>query len=131
VAAFNATSRPSAVGTNTVPSATAAGSLIAVERFGLDVRLDIGWFVTLHHDERPDELCVIERDHEAVPPGCRAPPAGVIVSFMVDDVDACAARLADGGTPVVVLVRDEPTSSRSGHRPRVAGGQRPGSGAER
>jgi hypothetical protein len=29
VAASNATSRPSAVGTNTVPSATAAGSLIA------------------------------------------------------------------------------------------------------
>jgi hypothetical protein len=57
----------------------------------------IGWFVTLHHDERPYEMRVIERDHEAVPSGYRAPPAAVIVSFTVDDVDACAARLADGG----------------------------------
>ena len=55
---------------------------------------------------------MIERGHEAVPAGHRAPPAGVIVAFMVDDVDACAARLAAAGTPVVLPVRDEPWGQR-------------------
>lgn len=83
-----------------------------VEQFGFEVRLDIGWFVTLHHGERPYELCVIERAHEAVPAGHRVPPAGVIVAFMVDDVDACAARLAAAGTSVVLPVQDEPWGQR-------------------
>ena len=83
-----------------------------VEQFGFGVRLDIGWFVTLHHDDRPYELCVVERGHESVPEAYRRPPAGVIVAFLVDDVDACAARLAAAGTPVVSPVRDEPWGQR-------------------
>jgi uncharacterized glyoxalase superfamily protein PhnB len=39
-------------------------------------------------------------------------PAGVIVGFMVDDVDAYAARFAAAGVPVVTPVKDEPWGQR-------------------
>jgi catechol 2,3-dioxygenase-like lactoylglutathione lyase family enzyme len=84
-----------------------------VDQFGFAVRLDIGWFVTLHHDDRPYELCVVERGHESIPEGFRVAPAGVIVAFMVDDVDAYAERLvADARATVVTPVRDEPWGQR-------------------
>ena len=104
--------------TPTVFSATvfaddvAATARFYVEQFGFAVRLDIGWFVTLHHDDRPYEMCVLERGHESVPEGFRVPPAGVIIGFLVDDVDAVAERLAAAGTPVVEPVRDEPWGQR-------------------
>lgn len=46
------------------------------------------------------------------PRGSRHAPAGVIVAFIVDDVDALAAGLAAGGVPVVTPVRDEPWGQR-------------------
>jgi catechol 2,3-dioxygenase-like lactoylglutathione lyase family enzyme len=107
-----------AVTTPTMFSATvladdvAATARFYVEHFGFETRLDIGWFVTLHHDDRPYEMCVIARDHDSVPDGFHVAPAGVVVAFMVDDVDAYAARFAAAEVPVVMPVRDEPWGQR-------------------
>lgn len=103
---------PTVFSTTVFADDVAATAGFYVEQFGFAVRLDIGWFVTLHHDDRPYELCVIERGHESIPEGYRGPPAGVIVAFLVDDVDAYAERLAAAGTPVVAPVRDEPWGQR-------------------
>jgi catechol 2,3-dioxygenase-like lactoylglutathione lyase family enzyme len=83
-----------------------------VDHFGFETRLDIGWFVTLHHGDRPYEMCVLARDHDSVPDGFRVTPAGTIVGFMVDDVDAVAAGLVAAGVPVVTPLRDEPWGQR-------------------
>jgi len=84
-----------------------------IRHFGFETRIDIGWFVTLYHGDRPYEMCVLQRGHDSAPEGFRAAaPSGVIIGFMVDDVDAVAARLAADGVPVVTPMRDEPWGQR-------------------
>ena len=57
--------------------------LLGFERTG-----DFGWFILLSHDGLPGfELGVLQRDHETVPLGAAANPAGVILTFVVEDLD--------------------------------------------
>jgi catechol 2,3-dioxygenase-like lactoylglutathione lyase family enzyme len=103
---------PTVFSTTVLADDVATTARFYIDHFGFGTRLDIGWFVVLHHDDRPYEMCVIARDHDAVPAAFRTAPAGVIVAFMVDDVDAVAARLAASEVPVVTPVRDEPWGQR-------------------
>jgi predicted enzyme related to lactoylglutathione lyase len=107
--------RPTAFSTTVL--ATDAEEVAAVARFyeqcfDFEVRLDLGWFVTLFHGERPYELGVLQRDHDVVPAGFRGRVSGTIIGLQVDDVDACAQRLHDAGAPVVQELRDEPWGQR-------------------
>ena len=69
-----------------------------VELFGFRVVFDSGWCVQL---EAPDganpQIGIVERDHETVPAAFRRPPAGVLVSIEVDDVDAVHDRARAAG----------------------------------
>jgi catechol 2,3-dioxygenase-like lactoylglutathione lyase family enzyme len=78
---------------------------------GFAVTLDIGWFVSLRHEGHDDlDVCVVHRDHALA--GMGGPVAGVVLAFIVDDVDAEHARLMELGVPVDVPPRDEPWGQR-------------------
>ena len=63
-------------------------SLLGMTRHG-----DFGWFVILTHPKLPSlELGLLDRNHETVPTGMSSAPAGIILTFVVDDVQICYAR---------------------------------------
>ena len=66
----------------------------------LEVVVDFGWYAELGVDTRA-LIAFVRRGHETVPPSMNGSPAGVLLSFVVDDVDAIAARVATIGCPVV------------------------------
>jgi hypothetical protein len=43
-----------------------------VEHFGFRPRLELDWFTTLTHDDRPYELGFLRADHQVVPEGTAA-----------------------------------------------------------
>ena len=64
-----------------------------VDLLGFDVIFDSGWYVQLAAPDDPTrQVGIVERTHETVPEGHRRPPAGVLVSVEVDDVDAVHRR---------------------------------------
>ena len=84
-----------------------------VAHLGMRVDLDLGWFVSLRHEARPDfELALTQRDHPSVPEAYRRPCGGVALAFVVPDVDALHARLSDGGVSIVQPPTDHPWGQR-------------------
>lgn len=81
------------------------------QHFGFEEVLDIGWFATIRRDG-VHEMCFWDRAHDSLPEGYSAAPAGVVLAFMVDDVDAVEQRLRAAGVPIVQPVRDEPWGQR-------------------
>ena len=63
-------------------------SLLGMTRAG-----DFGWFIVLSHDAMPEfELGILDRHHETVPSGVTAQQGGVVLTFVVDDVEAAHQR---------------------------------------
>jgi catechol 2,3-dioxygenase-like lactoylglutathione lyase family enzyme len=83
-----------------------------VDHFGFEQTTDIGWFVSLGYQGGPYELCIWQRDHEAVPEGFREPATGLVLAFRVADAAAEEARLRGAGVTLVAPVRDEPWGQR-------------------
>ena len=83
-----------------------------VDVFGFEATLDIGWFVSLGYRRGPYELCVWQRNHEAVPEDFRDGATGLILAFRVADAAAEEARLRQAGVNVVAPLRDEPWGQR-------------------
>lgn len=62
--------------------------LLGMKRTG-----DFGWFVVLSHDEMPDfEMGILAKDHDTVPSELSSRPAGVILTFVVADVEEVYAK---------------------------------------
>lgn len=80
------------------------------DTFALEVVTDIGWFRTLRDADGGWELCVWDSGHESVPAMVRPGVAGAgpVLAFVVDDVDAIAARV--GADPTTIV--DEPWGQR-------------------
>lgn len=78
-----------------------------VALLGLTVAFDSDWFVNLAAPDSPAcELGIWRRDHELIPEEHRRAPAGTVVTFVVDDVDAVHADAVRRGLPVVAAPRD-------------------------
>lgn len=81
-----------------------------VRLLGLTVAFDSDWFVNLSspsHDGSPGyELGIWRRDHELIPEQFRQPPAGTVLSFVVDDVDAVYADARNRQLPIVAEPRN-------------------------
>lgn len=79
-----------------------------VTLLGFEVAYDSDWFVSLllRDGEVAHELGIWQVGHELVPTTFRADPAGMILTFVVDDVDALHARARQAGLPVVAPPRD-------------------------
>lgn len=75
---------------------------------------DFGWFVILTHPDLASlEFGVLDRAHETAP----ADPAastrgGVMVTFVVDDVEQCYARAKDLGSVIIAPPTDMPYGQR-------------------
>ncbi len=79
-----------------------------VTLLGFEVGYDSDWFVSLQLREREGthELGIWQVGHELVPATFRAEPAGMILTFVVDDVDDLHARARHSGLPIVAPPRD-------------------------
>ncbi|WP_328302098.1 VOC family protein [Actinomycetospora sp. NBC_00405] len=79
-----------------------------VALLGFEVAFDSDWYValTLLDGDEAHELAIWAVRHELVPPPYRADPAGVILTFLVDDVDAVHADARRARIPVVAPPRD-------------------------
>lgn len=80
---------------------------------GLAIAFDSDWFVSLTsgrsdtEDGTPTcEMGIWRRDHELIPAGFRRPPGGMVLSFVVDDVDAVYAQAQRSGLPIVAAPRN-------------------------
>ena len=69
--------------------------------FDLDVRIDHGWYAELG---TPDTTLIafVQRGHETVPAAARQTPAGVLVTFAVDDAKVRYSRAIASAWPIVV-----------------------------
>ena len=67
---------------------------------GLEVLVDHGWYAELGAGERT-LIAFVQRGHETVPAAMATSPAGVLLSFIVDNVDEVAARVAELGCTTV------------------------------
>lgn len=90
----------------------AAAKRFYVDLFGFEVTSDVGWFVSLGYRGGPYELCLLQRDHEAVPDGFGERASGLILGFLVADAATEEARLRQAGVDIVAPLRDEPWGQR-------------------
>ncbi|WP_159622041.1 VOC family protein [Ruania rhizosphaerae] len=78
---------------------------------GFETTFESDWYVSLRLDAC--ELAILAHDHETVPSGYGALPAGVLMNLEVDDVDAVHRRiLGIQGVEIVQPLRDEPFGQR-------------------
>lgn len=81
-----------------------------VRLLGLTVAFDSDWFVNLTSPSRDGspgcELGIWRRDHELIPEQFRQAPAGAVLSFVVDDVDAVYADARGRGLSIVAEPRN-------------------------
>jgi predicted enzyme related to lactoylglutathione lyase len=77
------------------------------ERLGYRVRFSSDWFVQLGPPAADAlELGLLRRNGDVVPEAARQPPAGVLLTVVVEDVDAVHASWAEHGAEVVEPPRD-------------------------
>ena len=56
------------------------------ELLGMTRHYDSDWFIILTHSDLPGlEVGILDRDHETVPAQSRTSPAGVMLTFVVED----------------------------------------------
>jgi uncharacterized glyoxalase superfamily protein PhnB len=83
------------------------------ELFGFVDVFAADWYVQLEVPGHPEtQIGIVAVDHPSVPEGHRRPPAGVLVSIEVDDVDAAHAAARARGCTEVRPLRDEPWGQR-------------------
>ena len=81
---------------------------------GLVVTADVGWYLEVASPEDPDRivLALCAADHPSVAAAGHGPPGGMLVSVIVTDVDAVAARVPAAGGEIVAPCRDEDFGQR-------------------
>jgi predicted enzyme related to lactoylglutathione lyase len=83
----------------------------------MERHFDSDWFVILTHAGIKDlEYGILQRDHDIVPEGVRAKPAGVIVTFVVSDCDKVYKQAVEMGADIV----QPPTNMPYGQRRMLA-----------
>lgn len=74
---------------------------------------DFGWFILLCHDGLPGfELGVLNRNHETIPHGVATNPAGVIMTFVVEDLDVIYQEAVTRKAEIVQDPTDLPYGQR-------------------
>ncbi|UCM87902.1 VOC family protein [Streptomyces marincola] len=82
--------------------------------FGFRTTFEADWYVSLRHPgEQGYELALLDPAHPTLPEGHRAPAAGLLLNFEVDDVDAEWERLVvRAGLRPVLPLRSEDFGQR-------------------
>ncbi len=74
---------------------------------------DFGWFILLGSDETPGfELGILQRNHETIPPDLAVPPAGVILTFVVADVEKIYSQALAMDVEILQAPTDLPYGQR-------------------
>lgn len=95
-----------------------AGSVAETARFyrrlfGFETVFEVDWYVQLQAPGQPaTQIGVVARTHGSVPTRHQRPPAGVLISIEVDDVDGVYLRSRAAGHPAVLSLRDEEWGQR-------------------
>ncbi|GIF05125.1 VOC family protein [Actinoplanes siamensis] len=102
------------VGVAFAASDPAASARWFAEHFGFTVTVDLGWYVSLHHESHTGlSVDLVHRDHESWPDGARGREvAGTLFALMVADVDAEHERLRTEGVAVLRPPVTEPWGQR-------------------
>ncbi|MEM8871380.1 MAG: VOC family protein [Pseudomonadota bacterium] len=80
---------------------------------GMNRRGDFGWFVVLGHPELTGfELGILDKAHETLKPNTATAQGGIILTFVVEDVEAVYAQSRSMG----VTILQEPTDMFYGQR---------------
>lgn len=80
-----------------------------VKHFGAKVTFDCGWYVNLRFGKETSELQFMAPQEQGEP---SFHPAGLMLNFCVDDVDAEYARLTATGLVPVMPIDDHPWGDR-------------------
>lgn len=80
--------------------------------FNFDVRMDIGWFVTMGRGESSYELSIVAADHESVPLEHPRSHGGAVLGIMVPDAAAIHDKLKRDGVTFMRELVDEPFGQR-------------------
>jgi catechol 2,3-dioxygenase-like lactoylglutathione lyase family enzyme len=88
-----------------------------VDRLGFTPVVDLGWYVSLHHADHPDQVVdLVEKDHPSVPERFRGRAVdGVTLAVLVEDAAEEERRLRAAGVPVSVPLEDMPWGQRRFH----------------
>jgi catechol 2,3-dioxygenase-like lactoylglutathione lyase family enzyme len=79
----------------------------------LEVVFECGWYTALGcGDDRSRQMALVLPDHPSVPAPFGVDPAGVLVSFEVDDVDAVHERATEADLEIALSLRDEEFGQR-------------------
>ena len=98
----------------TVDDVPASAKFLA-DQFGFSERMAADGFASLSHKgpDRGLDIIFLRTGFEVLPEDLRERrAAGVIVAFVVDDLEAEEARLRAAGVPITVPIREEPWGER-------------------
>ncbi len=74
---------------------------------------DFGWFIVLSHDDMSGfEMGVLAQDHETVPSGVSGHPAGAMLTFVVNDVEATYRKATAMKAEIIQVPIDLPYGQR-------------------
>jgi catechol 2,3-dioxygenase-like lactoylglutathione lyase family enzyme len=91
----------------------AASSGFLVTHFGFRETMSAEGFDALEHDQVGTSIVFLRHGLELLPGGVKDPlAAGVILSFIVADVDAEEARLRGGGVKIAIPTWEQPWGER-------------------
>jgi catechol 2,3-dioxygenase-like lactoylglutathione lyase family enzyme len=91
----------------------AASSKFLATHFGFVEQMSADGFVSLSHEDAAMDLVFLRRGIEVLPEPLRdRTAAGVIVAFVVDNLDAEQERLRAEGVPITLPLREEPWGER-------------------
>jgi catechol 2,3-dioxygenase-like lactoylglutathione lyase family enzyme len=90
-----------------------ASSKFLADHFHFTERMAADGFASLHRVDAGVDVIFLRRGLDVLPEALRRRHAdGVIVAFVVDDLDAEQARLRDEGVEITVPIREEPWGER-------------------
>ncbi|WP_103348827.1 VOC family protein [Amycolatopsis sp. CA-128772] len=91
----------------------AATTRFYADVIGLPVTVELDWFASVNAGAPGFEISFVQRGHESVPPGYRAPETtGLMFGLVVEDARAEAKRLEEAGVELVTPVVDEEYGQR-------------------
>jgi catechol 2,3-dioxygenase-like lactoylglutathione lyase family enzyme len=105
--------QPAVFGATVVTDRPADVAAFYTKYFGLQVGIDLGWFVTVRRGAADWELAICERGHPTVPAAVSAATESTnVFGFVVGDADEVADALRAGG----VELEGDPVTEPFGQR---------------
>jgi len=84
-----------------------------VDLLEMEVAWQADWYVALTAPDSPGaQVALVAAGHDSVPAGYQVRPAGVLISFEVDDATAVYNRAREMGVEVAQKLRDEEFGQR-------------------